>query len=158
LYFTRFKKYALVTECSILLYGILKFLASGMQFLKTIIYVDNVEEVLDFYYQAFGFSAVELTESSDYGELNTGQVTLGFASHPFAQAQFKQSYIRSQPKQPALGFELKMLCENVVESYDKAVAAGAEPLMPPISKNEHTQAYVRAIDGILIALVSECTS
>lgn len=134
--------------------GAFKFLASSMRYLKTIIYVDNVEEVLDFYYQAFGLSAVELTETADYGELNTGQVTLGFASHPYAQAQFKQSYIRSQPKQPALGFELTMLCNNVSESYDKAVAAGAEPLMPPCSKNEHTQAYVRAIDGTLVALVS----
>ncbi|MBE0369604.1 glyoxalase [Pseudoalteromonas sp. MMG013] len=128
-----------------------------MQYLKTVIYVDNVEEVLDFYYQAFGLNATELTESADYGELNTGEVKLGFASHPFAQAQFKQSYIRAQPKQPALGFELAMRCKNVSESYDKAVNAGAEPLMPPCNKNEHTQAYVRAIDGTLIALVSECT-
>lgn len=127
---------------------------SEMRYIKTIIYVDNVEEVLDFYYQAFGLNATQLTESGDYGELNTGQVTLGFASHPLAQAQFKQSYIRSQPKQPALGFELTMQCDNVSESYDRAVIAGAEPLMPPSHKNEHTQAYVRAIDGVLIALIS----
>lgn len=126
-----------------------------MQFYKTVIYVDSVEEALDFYFQAFGFATTELTESGDYGELDTGMVTLGFASHPLAQAQFKESYIRSHPKQPALGFELSILCDNVSESYDKAVAAGAEPLMPPCQKGEHTQAYVRALEGTLIALVCE---
>ena len=126
-----------------------------MQYLKTIVYVDNVEEVLDFYFQAFGLSASMLTESSDYGELATDSVTIGFANHPCAQAQFKQGYIRSHPKQPALGFELMYECKNVVESYDRAVNAGAEPLMPPCNKGMHTQAFVRAIEGTLISLVSQ---
>ncbi|BBN80606.1 hypothetical protein PA25_05910 [Pseudoalteromonas sp. A25] len=127
-----------------------------MRFAKTVIYVDNVEEVLDFYYQAFGLSTLNLTESGDYGELDSGEVILAFASHPLAQAQFKQSYIRAQPKQPALGFELTIYCENVSESYDRAVIAGAEPLMPPTTKGISAQAYVRAIEGTLIALVNEC--
>ncbi|TMP37468.1 VOC family protein [Pseudoalteromonas rubra] len=124
-----------------------------MQFLKTVIYVDSVEEVLDFYYQAFGLSACGLSEDGDYGELDTGEVLLAFATHPVAQAQFKQSYIRSQPKQPALGFELTLGCDNVAKSYDRAVEAGAEPLSPPCQKGEHTQAYVRSIEGTLVALV-----
>jgi 4-hydroxyphenylpyruvate dioxygenase-like putative hemolysin len=127
------------------------------RFAKTIIYVDNVEEVLDFYYQAFGLSALSLNENASYGELDTGEVILAFANHPLAQAQFKQSYIRAQPKQPALGFELTLCCQNVSESYDKAVIAGAEPLMPPNAKGEHAQAYVRAIEGTLVALVNERT-
>ncbi|CAH9049636.1 hypothetical protein PSECIP111951_00388 [Pseudoalteromonas holothuriae] len=129
-----------------------------MRYAKTVIYVDNVEEVLDFYYQAFGLSTQALTEAGDYGELDTGEVVLGFASHPLAQAQFKQSYIRAQPKQPALGFELTLCCYNVSESYDRAVIAGAEPLMPPSGKGESAQAYVRAIEGTLIALVYERAS
>ena len=129
-----------------------------MQYFKTVIYVDSVEESLDFYFQAFGFATTALTEAADYGELDTGMVTLGFATHPLAQAQFKQSYIRSHPKQPALGFELCVECSNVTESYDRAVAAGAEPLMKPIQRGEHTQAYVRAIEGTLIALVTQSAS
>ncbi|KZN28756.1 glyoxalase [Pseudoalteromonas luteoviolacea S2607] len=129
-----------------------------MHFLKTVIYVDDVEEVLDFYFQAFGLSAHSVTENGDYGELETGTVLLAFATHPVAQSQFKQTYIRSQPKQPALGFELTLGCENVSSSYDKAVAAGAEPLSAPSQKGIHTQAYVRAIEGTLIALVSESAS
>ncbi|MFC3034217.1 VOC family protein [Pseudoalteromonas fenneropenaei] len=124
------------------------------QLLKTVIYVDNVEEVLDFYYQAFGLSTLGLNDSGDYGELDTGEVVLAFAAHPLAQSQFKQNYIRCQPKQPALGFELVLQCDNVTECYDRAVAAGAEPFSPPVTKGEHIQAYVRAIEGTLVALVS----
>lgn len=29
-----------------------------MEFISQVIYVDNVEEVLDFYYQAFGFNTI----------------------------------------------------------------------------------------------------
>lgn len=125
------------------------------QFIKATIYVDNVPEVLDFYYQAFGLTTAFLSEAADYGELDTGEIVIAFATHPLAQSQFKQNYIRSHPKQPALGYELCLMCENVLASYDKAVQAGAEPFSPPVSKGESTKAYVRAIEGTLIALCSD---
>jgi len=126
-----------------------------MEFAKTIIYVDDVEETLDFYYQAFGLSTIKDDGSGQYAELDTGQVKLAFSAHPCAQSNFKQSYIRTQPKQPALGFEMRFYCDNVIESYDKAVAAGAEPFCPPADKsNGQTLAYVRSIEGTLIALSS----
>ncbi|SFC68036.1 VOC family protein [Pseudoalteromonas denitrificans] len=126
-----------------------------MEFANTIIYVDDVEETLDFYYQAFGLRTIEDDESGQYGELDTGNVKLAFSAHPFAQSHFKQSYIRSQPKQPALGFEIRFYCDNVTQSYDKAVAAGAEPFCSPAEKTGgQTVAYVRSIEGTLIALYS----
>ncbi|RXF03451.1 VOC family protein [Pseudoalteromonas sp. PS5] len=127
-------------------------------FVKTVIYVDSVEEVLDFYYQAFGLSTCDMTDDGDYGELDTGEVKLAFASHPLAQSQFKQDYIRCHPKQPALGFEITLSCVNVPECYDKAVEAGAEPLSAPSQKGSVTQAYVRAIEGTLVALVSKTST
>ncbi|RRS10682.1 glyoxalase [Pseudoalteromonas sp. J010] len=127
-------------------------------FVKTVIYVDSVEEVLDFYYQAFGLSTCDMTDDGDYGELDTGEVKLAFASHPLAQSQFKQDYIRCHPKQPALGFEITLSCANVPECYDKAVEAGAEPLSAPSQKGSVTQAYVRAIEGTLVALVSKIST
>lgn len=127
-----------------------------MEYLKTIIYVDDVEETLDFYYQAFGIVALVLDESGQYGELDTGGVKLGFAAHPLAQSHFKQSYIRAQPKQPALGFEIVFQSDNVVSAYDKAIQAGAEPLAPPVEKPwGQTVAYVRSIEGTLIAISSD---
>lgn len=127
-----------------------------MEFAKTIIYVDDVEETLDFYFQAFGLSTIKDDGSGQYAELDTGQVKLAFSSHPFAQSHFKQSYIRAQPKQPVLGFEIRLSCENVIAAYDKAVAAGAEPFCPPADKsNGQTLAYVRSIEGTLVALCSK---
>ncbi|ATC95875.1 VOC family protein [Pseudoalteromonas tunicata] len=127
-----------------------------MEYLSTVIYVDDVEETLDFYYQAFGISATKLHESGQYGELNTGSVKLAFAAHPLAQSHFKQNYIRAQPKQPALGFEISFHSDNVVAAYTKAIQAGAEPLSPPVEKPwGHTVAYVRSIEGTLIALSSD---
>ena len=101
-----------------------------MEYISQIIYVDNVEETLDFYYQAFGLSTSSISDNAEYGELATGAVKIAFANHPSAQAHFKQGYIRAHPKQPALGFELRFSCTNLSESYDKAVLAGAEPLCP----------------------------
>ena len=124
-----------------------------MEFVNQVIYVDNVEETLDFYYQAFGLTTFSLSEDAEFGELGVGNMKLAFATHPFAQAHFKQSYIRSHPKQPALGFELRFHCSNLSESYDKAVLAGAEPLHPPAHKNNQNYAYVRAIEGTLVCLV-----
>lgn len=123
-----------------------------MEFVGQVIYVDNVEETLDFYYQAFGFITFSLSDNAEYGELSTGNVKIAFANHPYAQAHFKQGYIRAHPKQPALGFELRFNCTNLSESYDKAVLAGAEPLCPPNQKGSQTYAYVRAIEGTLICL------
>lgn len=126
---------------------------NNMQFMTNVIYVDNVEETLDFYYQAFGFITFSLSDNAEYGELDTGNVKIAFANHPYAQAHFKQGYIRAHPKQPALGFELRFTCNNLSESYDKAVLAGAEPLCPPCQKESLHYAYVRATEGTLICLV-----
>ncbi|MDQ9090299.1 glyoxalase [Pseudoalteromonas haloplanktis] len=124
-----------------------------MKFVGQVIYVDNVEETLDFYYQAFGLSTSSISDNGEYGELDTGSVKIAFANHPYAQAHFKQGYIRAHPKQPALGFELRFSCTNLCESYDKAVLAGAEPLCPPCFRETQHYAYVRAIEGTLICLV-----
>ena len=126
-----------------------------MDFLSQVIYVDNVEEVLDFYYQAFGLNTNHISDDAEYGELVTGSIKLAFATHPHAQSYFKQGYIRAPPKQPALGFELRFSCHNLVESYDKAVLAGAEPLCPPTKKDAQHYAYVRAIEGTLVCLLED---
>ena len=124
-----------------------------MEYAKTVIYVDDVEETLDFYYQAFSISTFDLDENGQYGELAINNGQIAFAAHPLAQSHFKQNYIRSQPKQPALGFELILRCDDVELAYQKAVAAGAEPLAQPnVNELGEKVAYVRSIEGTLIAL------
>lgn len=124
-----------------------------MEYVKTVIYVDDVEETLDFYYQAFAISTLHIDENSQYGELDIGGCIIGFAAHPLAQSHFKQGYIRTQPKQPALGFELMLRCKDIEQVYQKAVSAGAEPLTKPFETESGKQlAYVRSIEGTLISL------
>jgi hypothetical protein len=55
-----------------------------MKFGYTIVYVDDVRATIDFYTQAFGFEPGFLSDDNgtiDYGELQTGAVTLAFANH-----------------------------------------------------------------------------
>lgn len=47
----------------------------------SIIYVPSVESSLRFFNQALGLQQKLLHESGDYGELDTGETTLAFASH-----------------------------------------------------------------------------
>jgi lactoylglutathione lyase len=51
-----------------------------VQFGYTILYVEDVEKSIVFYEKAFGFERKFITTENDYGELNTGQTTIAFAS------------------------------------------------------------------------------
>ena len=124
-----------------------------MDYLKTVIYVDNVEETLDFYFQAFAVNTASLDDDGQYGELDFPHAKVAFAAHPLAQSHFKQSYIRSQPKQPALGFELVLSVDDLALAFAKAVEAGAEPLSAPCESEGENRAYVRSIEGTLVALI-----
>ena len=125
-----------------------------MECVGTTIFVDNVEEVLDFYYQAFGIATAYIDEQGTYGELDCGQAGIAFAAHAIAQPHFRQGYIRCHPKQPTLGFELSLQCDNVPECFAKAVTAGAEPLTPPSQIEGQLVAFLRAQEGTLIRLFS----
>ena len=56
-----------------------------MKFGYTIVYVSSVADTLTFYKDAFGFETRFLHESGQYGELNTGETVLAFASHDMAE-------------------------------------------------------------------------
>lgn len=127
-----------------------------MEYLRTVIYVDSVEETLDFYYQAFHLSTAFLDEEGQYGELDIAGSNIAFCAHTKAQSRLKQNYIRSQPKQPALGVELVLQTDDLVKTYQQAVDAGAEPLMEPCALSSGGLiAYVRSIEGTLISLTQK---
>jgi catechol 2,3-dioxygenase-like lactoylglutathione lyase family enzyme len=52
-----------------------------MKYGYTTVYVSSVEETLEFYHRAFGFEIKFGHESKAYGELDTGETILAFASH-----------------------------------------------------------------------------
>lgn len=126
-----------------------------MKYGYTIVYVASVEKTLEFYKKAFGFEIRFLHESKDYGELETGETVLAFASHEMGEMNLNGKYSKGSNSEKPFGIELAFVTENVEAAYRKAIAAGAIPLKEPTQKPwGQVVGYVRAIDGSLIELCS----
>jgi lactoylglutathione lyase len=122
-----------------------------MKYGYTIIYVEAVAETLKFYKEAFGFDTRFLHESGQYGELETGETTLAFASHSMGEMALGNHYQKVDP----LGVELAFVTDDVAAGYDRAVSAGAVPLSPPAGKPwGQIVAYVRSREGSIIEICS----
>lgn len=121
----------------------------------TIVYVTSVEKTLEFYKKAFGFAVRFLHESKDYGELETGETVLAFASHDVGEMNLNGKYSKGNTNEKPFGIELAFVTDNVDAAYKKAVSAGALPLKEPTPKPwGQVVGYVRGIDGSLIELCS----
>jgi lactoylglutathione lyase len=126
-----------------------------MKFGYTIVYVSSVADALTFYKDAFGFETRFLDESGQYGELNTGETVLAFASHAMGEMNLDGHYQKSDLNAMPLGVELAFVTNDVASSYTKAVAAGAVPIKEPTTKPwGQVVAYVRSKEGSLIELCS----
>ena len=126
-----------------------------MKYGYTIIYVDSVSETLKFYKEAFGFETRFLHESGQYGELETGNTVLAFASHSLGEMNIGGNYQKSNSSAAPLGVEIAFVSEDVDKAYAKAVSAGALSMTAPVNKPwGQVVAYVRAKEGSLIEICS----
>lgn len=126
-----------------------------MEYGYTIIYVSSVEKTLEFYKKAFGFDIKFIHESKAYGELETGETTLAFASHEMGDMNLGGKYSKADINEMPFGIELAFVAEDVPAAFEKAVAAGAAPLKEPEEKPwGQVVGYVRAVDGSMIELCS----
>jgi len=121
-----------------------------MKLRYTILYVQNVEETLEFYKHAFNQKTSMLHESGDYGELNTGSMTLSFSSLDLMTSLGKKP---SAAKVDAPTFEIAFETDDVALALKQAVNAGATL----IQDVEHmpwgqTTAYVSDINGFLVEI------
>ncbi len=124
-----------------------------MKFGYTIIYVASVVDSLAFYEAAFGFKTRFLHESQMYGELETGETALAFASYAVGDANFDGEYIKSDIYQKPFGIEIAFITLTIDADFKKAIDAGAMALKSPTLKPwGQSVAYVRAPDGTLIEL------
>lgn len=124
-----------------------------MKFGYTIVYVSNVASTLAFYEKAFGFSRRFLHEAGDYGELETGDTTLAFASHGLGSSNFPAGYVAVNSKSEPLGIELVFVTQSVQESHKTAISVGAVQVSPPTTKPwGQVVSYVRCPEGTLIEL------
>jgi catechol 2,3-dioxygenase-like lactoylglutathione lyase family enzyme len=95
----------------------------------TIIYVPQVEESLAFFEAAFGFSRRFLHESGDYGELETGETTLAFASYELGSMNFPGGIVGASESSKPLGFEVALVTADVTDSHTKALSKGATEIV-----------------------------
>ncbi len=121
----------------------------------TIIYVPNIAASLTFFEDAFGLSRRFLHESGDYGELETGETTLAFASHELGHANFPAGFVAASESSKPLGVEIALVKLSVGEAHAKALAAGATELKEPETKPwGQVVSYVRCPDGSLVEICS----
>jgi len=126
-----------------------------MKYGYTIVYVPSVQDTLEFYEKAFGFELKFIHESKAYGELQTGETTLAFASHEMGELNLDGKYSKANIDDKPFGIELAFVTEDVYAAFKKAVAAGAVPLKEPEEKPwDQVVGYVRAVDGSIIELCS----
>lgn len=126
-----------------------------MKYGYTIIYVSSVEETLEFYKNAFGFDVKFIHESKAYGELETGETTLAFASHEMGEMNLDGKYLKANINEQPFGVELAFVTDDVKASYTRAISAGAMAIKEPTEKPwGQVVGYVRAVDGSIIELCS----
>ena len=119
----------------------------------TIVYVPDVSESLGFFERAFGFKPRFVHESGTYGELDTGETTLAFASHSLGQANLPQGYVRADRSVTPLGMEIGLVTLKIEEAHARALDCGATEISPPREKPwGQVVSYVRAPDGTLIEI------
>jgi catechol 2,3-dioxygenase-like lactoylglutathione lyase family enzyme len=121
----------------------------------TIVYVPNVAASLTFFEDTFGLSRRFLHESGDYGELETGETTLAFASHELGNTNFPAGFVAASESSKPLGVEIALVTPSVAQAHAKALAAGATELKAPETKPwGQVVSYVRCPDGTLVEICS----
>ncbi|WP_125723436.1 VOC family protein [Flavobacterium ustbae] len=127
-----------------------------VKFGYTILYVENVEESISFYENAFGFSRKFVSPENDYGELITGETTLSFASKKLAAKNLPEGFIESSLEDKPFAIEIGFITENVPEVLQKATSFGAVIVSGPVEKPwGQIVAYARDLNGFLIEICTE---
>ena len=120
----------------------------------TLFYVDDVVKTMNFYSSAFGIAKGFLHESSEYGEMITGETKIGFVHHDTAAShgfEYQKSNLKNQP----FAFEIGLVTNDVENAFKKAVSAGAEPVSAPTKKPwGQVVSYVRDCNGFLVEICS----
>lgn len=125
-----------------------------MKFGYTIIYVSDVEATINFYKNAFNLEQSFLHESKQYGELNTGDIKLAFASNSLAQSN-GVTFLKNDAKSDAAGFEIALIANDVRQSYNHALNNGAIAIKEPTKKPwGQDVAYVRDLNGVIVEICS----
>lgn len=126
-----------------------------MRFGYTIIYVPDIRATVLFYEQAFGLRNKFMEENGQYAEMETGQVTLAFASEKMAVTHSARM-AANRPGGAAPAIEIVLISDAIARDYQHALSFGAEAVKPPTQMPwGQTVAYVRDLNGVLVELCTQ---
>lgn len=126
-----------------------------MKFASPVLFVSNVSEVLSFYRTALGAELSFYDENLGFAEISFNGSKVGISSHKAGKYMMPDSYDAPEDANPS-SIELAFFCDDVQESYDKALSHGAQSLAAPKKMDwGQTVAYVKSIEGTVIGLCSE---
>jgi catechol 2,3-dioxygenase-like lactoylglutathione lyase family enzyme len=119
-----------------------------------IAYVPDVEAAVAFYEQAFGLQRNFVAEDASFGELNTGETKLAFASEQMGDSHYDGGFQRPSPERP-FNIEIALVFDDVGAAFGRALENGASPLSEPVEKPwGQVVAYVRDPFGTLVELAT----
>jgi uncharacterized glyoxalase superfamily protein PhnB len=116
-------------------------------------YVPDVESALSFFEKAFDMKRKFITEEKDYGELDTGETVLSFATHELGKSNFQGGHVSASESKKPLGVEIALVTDDVALTHNQAIESGAIELKTPETKPwGQVVSYVRCPSGILLEL------
>jgi uncharacterized glyoxalase superfamily protein PhnB len=119
-----------------------------------IVYVEAPEAAVAFYERAFGLRRRFVVPDGSYGELDTGETALAFASYVLGEGNFAGGVRRPDPDTPA-NVEVTLVAQDLPAAYARALEAGCAALAPPAPKPQGQDvAYVRDPFGTLVELAT----
>ncbi|MDX2013601.1 MAG: SRPBCC family protein [Myxococcaceae bacterium] len=119
-----------------------------------ILYTRDVAKKVAFYEAAFGVEVLTRAPGNVYVQL-AGAVPLGFTAESFAQTALPLAMRPSQADAPPPALELMFVVADVPAAFQRAVKAGAAPVLEPVTKPWGQEvSYVRDDDGVLVELCS----
>jgi uncharacterized glyoxalase superfamily protein PhnB len=122
-------------------------------------YVPDVESALSFFEKAFDMNRKFITEEKDYGELDTGETVLSFATHELGKSNFQGGYVSASQSKKPLGVEIALVTDDVAFAHNQAIEHGAIELKIPETKPwGQVVSYVRCPSGILLELCTPINS
>lgn len=115
-----------------------------------ILIVEDLDRALGFYVDVLGLRL----GSGDYAQLDTGATRLALYTRNAMAKTLGMSL--DLPASNAPGFEVGFKVTDVDAAFNKLIALGAQPVMPPTDRfwGQRT-AYVRDPDGRLIELAQD---
>jgi len=122
-----------------------------------IFYVADVRATIAYFVEAFDLVEKFVTPENDYGELDTGSTTLGFAAISLGQDNLGTGggLTPIDPQAPPIGASITVVTSDVPATVAAALAAGGVLYVDPVDKPwGQTVAYVRDPNGILIEIAT----